>query len=208
MTRSAISTVDSRWAMMIAVRSARIVRRARCTRRSLGMSSDDVASSRISTAGSARNARANATSCRWPADSRPPRLPTIGVVPLGQRRDEVMGSDRSCRCLHLVVTGRWTPEADVVRDGVGEEEVLLGDHDDGPSQVLLGQVSDVDAVEPHGALDGVVEAGNQPRDGRLAGTRGTDQRQRLPCGNVQVEVGQDVDLAVGEGHVVEVELSP
>ena len=35
---------------------------ARCTIRSLGMSSDDVASSRISTAGSARNARANATS--------------------------------------------------------------------------------------------------------------------------------------------------
>ena len=44
--------------------------------RSLGMSSDDVASSRISTAGSARNARANDTNCRWPADRRPPRFRT------------------------------------------------------------------------------------------------------------------------------------
>ena len=37
--------------MITAVRSARIVRSARCTSRSDGMSSDDVASSRISTAG-------------------------------------------------------------------------------------------------------------------------------------------------------------
>jgi phosphoribosylformylglycinamidine synthase len=63
-TRSAISTVDRRCAMISAVRSARIVRSARCTNRSLGMSSEDVASSRMSTAGSPRKARANATSWR------------------------------------------------------------------------------------------------------------------------------------------------
>ena len=71
-TRSAISTVVRRWAMITAVRSASSVRSARCTSRSDGMSSDDVASSRISTAGSARNARAKATSCRCPAESRAP----------------------------------------------------------------------------------------------------------------------------------------
>ena len=75
-TRSAISTVLSRWAMITAVRSARIVCSARWTSRSLGTSRLEVASSRISTAGSARKARANATSCRCPADSRPPRLAT------------------------------------------------------------------------------------------------------------------------------------
>src|ERR1017187_10505043 len=42
-TRSAISTVDSRWAMMSAVRPARIVRSACCPSRSLGMSSSEVA---------------------------------------------------------------------------------------------------------------------------------------------------------------------
>ena len=62
--------------MITAVRSARIVRSACCTSRSLGTSRLEVASSRISTAGSARNARANATSWRWPAESRPPRLAT------------------------------------------------------------------------------------------------------------------------------------
>ena len=75
-TRSAISTVDSRWAMITAVRPASTVRSACWTSRSEGTSSDEVASSRISTAGSARNARANATSCRWPALSRPPWLAT------------------------------------------------------------------------------------------------------------------------------------
>ncbi|OUD87155.1 hypothetical protein BC477_04120 [Clavibacter michiganensis subsp. michiganensis] len=73
-TRSAIATVESRCAMMIAVRSASSVVRPCCTSRSLGMSSELVASSRISTAGSARNARANEISWRCPADTRPPRL--------------------------------------------------------------------------------------------------------------------------------------
>ncbi len=62
--------------MITAVRSARIVRKARWTRRSLGTSRELVASSRISTAGSARNARAKATNCRCPAERRPPRLRT------------------------------------------------------------------------------------------------------------------------------------
>ena len=41
-----------------------------------GTSSELVASSRMSTSGSARKARANATSCRCPAESRPPLLAT------------------------------------------------------------------------------------------------------------------------------------
>jgi hypothetical protein len=42
-------------------------------RRSVPMSTDDVASSRMRIRGSARSARANATSCRWPSESRVPR---------------------------------------------------------------------------------------------------------------------------------------
>ena len=63
-TRSAIATVDNRWAMITAVRPRNTVSSARWTARSAGMSNDAVASSRISTAGSARNARAKATNCR------------------------------------------------------------------------------------------------------------------------------------------------
>ena len=56
------------------VRSASSFVRPSCTRRSLGMSSELVASSRMSTAGFARNALANEISCRCPALTRPPRL--------------------------------------------------------------------------------------------------------------------------------------
>ncbi len=55
---------------------ASTVASAACTARSEGMSSEEVASSSTSTAGSASSARAKDTSCRWPADSRPPRLRT------------------------------------------------------------------------------------------------------------------------------------
>ena len=75
-TRSAMATVDSRCAMITAVRPVSTVCSAFWTRRSLGMSSSEVASSRMSSAGAARNARANEMSWRWPADRRPPRLPT------------------------------------------------------------------------------------------------------------------------------------
>ena len=71
-TRSAISTVVRRWAMITAVRSSSSVRSACCTSRSDGTSSDEVASSRMSTAGSARKARANDTSWRCPDDRRAP----------------------------------------------------------------------------------------------------------------------------------------
>ncbi|CAM5502817.1 hypothetical protein SCYAM73S_04154 [Streptomyces cyaneofuscatus] len=75
-TRSAISTVDRRWAITTAVRPCSIVSMARCTARSPGMSRELVASSRIRTAGSASRARAKATNWRWPAEIRPPRLRT------------------------------------------------------------------------------------------------------------------------------------
>jgi hypothetical protein len=63
--------------MITAVRPASTVRRAAWTSRSLGMSSSAVASSSTSTPGAAMNALAKETSWRWPADSRPPRLPTL-----------------------------------------------------------------------------------------------------------------------------------
>ena len=71
----------------------------------------------------------------------------------------------------------------------------------------LGEVAQVDAVEPHRALDRVVEAGHQPGDGRLAGAGRADQRDGLPRGDVQVEAGQHVRLAIAEPHVVEVDAS-
>ncbi len=61
---------------MSAVRPFSTVFMALCTARSAGMSSADVASSRITTGGLARNARAREMSCRCPAENRPPPLCT------------------------------------------------------------------------------------------------------------------------------------
>ena len=92
-TRSAISTVVRRWAMITAVRSSSSVRSACCTRRSEGTSSDEVASSRISTAGSARKARAKRHELALPGREPRALLVDVGVVALGQAADELVGAD-------------------------------------------------------------------------------------------------------------------
>jgi hypothetical protein len=58
--------VDSRWAMTKLVRSERSAAIARCTSTSVRVSTELVASSRISSDGSARNARAIVISCFSP----------------------------------------------------------------------------------------------------------------------------------------------
>ena len=83
--------------MISAVRSASKVRSARCTNRSDGMSSDDVASSRMSTAGSARNARGERDELALAGREARALLVHVGVVAVGKRGDEFVGADRA-RC--------------------------------------------------------------------------------------------------------------
>ena len=59
--------VESRWAMTKLVRSERSAAIARCTSTSVRVSTELVASSRISNAGSARKARAMVINCFSPA---------------------------------------------------------------------------------------------------------------------------------------------
>jgi glutathione S-transferase len=73
--RSALSTVASRWAMMMVVRPRMSISNASCTSRSDSASSELVASSSSNIGGSLRMARASAILCRWPPDSRVPRSP-------------------------------------------------------------------------------------------------------------------------------------
>ena len=136
-------------------RSASTVSSARCTNRSLGMSSDDVASSRINTAGSARNARANATNCRCPADSRPPRLATSVSYPSGSASTNRSAPTADGRRPHLRVGGVGLAQPDVVGDGAVEDQGLLRHRGDVAAQIALRQVAQVDPVE-----------GDRPRSGR------------------------------------------
>ena len=77
-TRSASAMVAGRWAITIVVRPRITSASASRISCSLVGSTDEVASSRISTRGSARMARAMAMRWRWPPDSEKPRSP-IGV---------------------------------------------------------------------------------------------------------------------------------
>ena len=73
---SASAIVDSRWAITNVVRPSMTSRSAVLISRSVVASTDEVASSRISTRGSARKARAIAIRWRCPPDSVRPRSPT------------------------------------------------------------------------------------------------------------------------------------
>src|ERR1700754_55042 len=80
--RSRLLTVDSRCAITIEVRPF-ISRSIACwISASDSESRLEVASSRISTGASARNARAKATRCRSPPDSLTPRSPSMHVLPI------------------------------------------------------------------------------------------------------------------------------
>ena len=67
--------VAARWAMTMVVRPCITVASAALISCSLVGSTELVASSRISTLGSARMARARAMRWRWPPDSEKPRSP-------------------------------------------------------------------------------------------------------------------------------------
>ena len=83
--RSAPRIVESRCAITIAVRPASSRSSPVSIARSVRTSTFEVASSRIRIRGSASSARANAISCRWPAESETPRSPTSVSKPSGSR---------------------------------------------------------------------------------------------------------------------------
>ncbi len=75
--RSALRTVESRWAITKVVLPCMRTSRASWTTASDSVSSELVASSRIRILGSFRMARAIATRCRCPPESLMPRSPTM-----------------------------------------------------------------------------------------------------------------------------------
>ena len=79
-------------------------------------------------AGSTSRARASAMSWRCPADSDRPRSLTGAQVAVGLGGHEVVRADGAGRRLDLGVGGVGPAVGDVVAEGAGEQERLLG-HD-------------------------------------------------------------------------------
>ena len=109
------------------------------------------------------------------------------------------------RVVGLRLGGVRLAPPEVVQNGPGEEESLLGHDADVLSQLLLPVVPDVAAVDQHGALRGVVVAGNQVQQRALARACAADDGQSLPRGNAEADVRQGVGtaLAVAIGDVFE-----
>ena len=181
--RSASRIVESRCAITNDVRSVRSAAIACCSSSSVRVSTELVASSRISSAGSARNARAIVTSCRSPALKVGALLVDDGVVAVGQRVHEAV-HERRPRGLEDLLLGRVRAAVgDVVADRALEQPGVLQHHarcgraasrggivaTSTPSRVIRPASS---VVEPHHQVD----------QRRLAGAGRPDDRDRLARG--------------------------
>jgi hypothetical protein len=93
---------------------------------------------------------------------------------LRHRLDEVDGL-RHCRSMAHFVVGRVLAAiADVGGDGSAEEHGRLRHEPDARAKICLGHLAHVDAVEQHLTVDGVVEARNQPGEGRFSRSGAAD----------------------------------
>ena len=188
-TRSASAIVAGRWAMTIVVRPRITSVRASRISCSLVGSTERVASSRISTRGSARIARAMAMRWRWPPESEKPALADQRVVALRQRGDELVGPGEPRGPLHQArraPRGRrtrcWRAIVSVKRN------VSSNTMPTARRSSRTRSVADVDAVEEDAARVDVVEARDQPGDRGLAAAGRADERDRLARAELEVEV--------------------
>ena len=130
-----------------------------------------------------------------------------GVAALGGE-DELVGVRRARRLLYLFVTRIQTPVADVLGERHAEELDVLRDERDGLADALDGHLAHVYAVDADGPAVGVVEAGNQVQQRRLARAARADEGDGLAGGNAQRDAVQHVPpVLVGERHVVELDLA-
>src|SRR5699024_2869811 len=107
----------------------------------------------------------------------------------------------------LFVVGRRVAEAEVVRDGAGEQVGLLRHQADGPRDGGAGEVGDGDAVQQHLAAGRVVQARDEVDQGGLARAGRADDRRGPPGLGGEgdaVENGR-LGAGVGEGDVAELD---
>ncbi len=107
-------------------------------------------------------------------------LPKNGIVAITQARNELIGTRQLGRRNHLLIGRLGAAVADVVHHRVAKEESVLQHHADLPAQRPQLYITHIHAVDGHAALRHVIEARQQVDHGRLACTRGADNRNRLP----------------------------
>ena len=92
---------------------------------------------------------------------REPVLTDHGLVPLGERVDEVGGAREPRGAAHVVHRRTRIGEREVLAHGVGEQERVLEHDADRASQLVQPELAHVDAVDEHAPAVDVVEARHQ-----------------------------------------------
>ncbi len=118
-------------------------------------------------------------------------FPHHRVVPVGELDDEFVRLGEPRRQSHLLFGGLRGTEGDVLGDRGGEQEGLLEHHRYFSSQVVDENPGDVGPVDLDRSLDGVVEAGNQVGEGGLPRTGRSDQGDRGPPGDPEIDAVED-----------------
>ncbi len=148
-----------------------------------------------------------------------------GVIALRQAPDEAVRVGELGRRDALLVGGVKPAVADVVHDGAGEQVRVLQHDAQGPAQVRLPDLVDVDPVVADLAVLDVVEAVDQVGDRGLARARCAHEGDLLAGHAVERDVVQDgllgrvakvhrvhleraLELGVGDGAVLPVRVTP
>ena len=161
-------------------------------------------SSMSSTSGSCSSVMASASICCWPPDSDAGQL-----RPGGRRASGNRSSTRAIR--RVAVRGVAAVDVgahlEVLADRhLREHALAAGQQVDAVLHALLGRdVGDRRAVQPHDAARRRAEPGDDAQDRRLARAVRAEQREHLAPLHLEADVEQDLDVAVGEVDVVDLD---
>ena len=196
--------VESRWAMTKLVRSARNADMACWTSSSVRVSTELVASSRISKSRVGQEGPGDGDELLLACADAAAFVVDDGVVSVREAPDEPVDERGSGGGEDVLFGGVGTPVGDVVADRPLEEPGVLQHHPDLGAQVLAPQPGDVDAVEGDAPGVEVVEPHDEVDQRGLAGAGRSDDGNRLTRLDAEAHVlDQRLVLLVPEGHILE-----
>ena len=121
------------------------------------------------------------------------------LIAIGQALDELVGLHQPGRGDHFVIAGFGFAVANVVHDRVTEEEGVLQDDADLPTQAGRSDIAHINAINAHRAIGDVVEARQQVDDGGLARAGGADDGNGLAWFSLQADILQDRNALLVRG---------
>ena len=132
----------------------------------------------------------------------------VGVILLGELLDELVRLREAAGLFQFLVGGMGIAPAQVLLDRAGEQLVLLQHHGHLVAQGFQVIVPHVHAAHLHGALGGVIQAGDQLDQRGLRGARPSQNAHNLAALDVQVNVREGVAaglFGVLKVHMVKVD---